>query len=602
MPILHILSGPGAGRAFEFSQPAILIGRDTACDFALTSRTVSRQHARIRRGDGDWLLEDLRSVNGTVLNGHRIGEPVRLADNDRIRIHDIVMAFHLQRPQIYDEEVAAPYQFPDSDVIEADGSGDRAGHYDSWLPRGRTVSAGSSDSSTSSLSPSSLSPGALAGGGAAGELESGTVVTKLDSRVFAPDRLDVNADVKLRALLEIARSLGSSLECDIVLGRILDSLFRVFPQAHRGYVLLADDPAGPIRTGAARHRGNPGDTISPIDSTLARRVMADGVAFCSGERADEEADEVMIFDDSRSVMCAPLVSPNHAALGVVQIESVEPNHRFRHQDLDVLASVAFLAGQAVENSRLHRMQLDLESRRRQMDLAANVQQRFLPQEPPKLAGYDFCHHYRAADFVAGDYFDYIELPDGRLAFAQGDVCGKGMAAALLMAHLCSDVRSSLLATSQPAAAMGRLNKHLARTLPPGSFVTLVLGVIDPRDHSLTLVNAAHMPPLRRSAAGEVGQLGAEEARLPLGADSDTEYVECVVELAPGDMIVCYTDGVSDAQNRAGQFYGADTIERLVKAGAENASSLLRCIIDDVSKFVAEQPQTDDVCLICWRRV
>lgn len=595
MPILHILSGPGAGRIFEFSQPDVLLGRDPGCDFSLPSRTVSRQHARIRRGADAWYLEDLRSVNGTVVNGRRVTGLVRLEDNDRIRIHDIVLAFYLRLP-------ATPARMNEAGEFLHESSGKSGGvlggawratpveisgptsYRDSWLDRGRTEPAGSEKDSTPV------------------ELESGTVVTKLDPRAYAAGKLDANADVKLRALLEIARSLGSSLDCDVVLGRILDSLFRIFPQSDRGYILLADDPNGPIRTSAAQHRGNPGDTISPIDSSLARRVIADGVAFLSGERASDEADEAMVFEEPRSVMCAPLISPSHSPLGVIQIESIEPNQRFTRQDLDVLASVAFLAGQAVENSRLHQIQLDLESRRRQMDLAASVQTRFLPQEPARLAGYEFHHHYRAADFVAGDYFDYIELPDGRLAFAQGDVCGKGMAAALLMAHLCSDVRSCLLATSQPAAALKRLNRHITRQLPQGSFITLLLGVIDPQQHTLTLVNAAHMPPLRRSASGEVSVLGAEQARPPLGAAPQIEYIECVVPLAPGDLVLCYTDGVSDAQNREGASYGVESIERVLRSNGPSAKDTVQAVINDLSRFVKDHPQTDDICLICLRRL
>jgi serine phosphatase RsbU (regulator of sigma subunit) len=584
MPILHVLSGPGAGRVFEFSQPEIVVGRDPHCDFTLSSRTVSRQHAAIRRRADAWYLEDLRSVNGTVVNGRRVTGPARLEDNDRVRIHDIVMAFYMRLPCApLDGDDMTSVSASESAPSEASGP---TGRGDSWLERARTEfsSNGAVREATSA------------------ELDSGTVVTKLDSRSYAPGNLEANADVKLRAVLEIARTLGSSLDCDVVLGRILESLFRIFPQSNRGYILLADDPTGPIRTSAARHQGNPSDTISPIDSSLARRVMADGVAFVSGERAADEADEAMVFDEPRSVMCAPLVSPSHAPLGVIQIESLEPNYHYSRQDLDVLASVAFLAGQAVENSRLHRVQLDLESRRRQMDLAASVQSRFLPQDPPRLEGYEFQHHYRAADYVAGDYFDYIELPDGRLAFAQGDVCGKGMAAALLMAHLCSDVRSCLLATSQPAAAVNRLNKRLSRQLPPGSFITLVLGVIDPRAHTLTLVNAAHMPPLRREAAtGDVAPLGAEYARPPLGIDSKTKYMECVVPLAPGDAVVFYTDGVSDAQNRAGASYGTESLERILRSHGGSARQLMGAVITDISGFVQDQPQTDDICLICCRR-
>src|SRR5690606_6680614 len=138
----------------------------------------------------------------------------------------------------------------------------------------------------------------------------------------------------------------------------------------------------------------------------------------------------------------------------------DARHVFTQQDLDVLVSVALLAGQAVEYAQIHHSLLDLDRQKRDLAMAKEVQQHFLPARRPEVPHYHFYDFYRPAEQVAGDYFDYIERPDGRLAMVLGDVAGKGVTAALLMARLCSDVRYALLTSPAPAEALRRLNEEI----------------------------------------------------------------------------------------------------------------------------------------------
>ena len=168
-----------------------------------------------------------------------------------------------------------------------------------------------------------------------------------------------------------------------------------------------------------------------------------------------------------------------------------------------------------------------------MAMARDMQLHFLPQRQPSLPNYQFFHFYRAAEEVGGDYFGYIPLPDGRLALALGDVSGKGVPAALLMARLCSDTRACLIDAATPAEGVARLNNEVLEPILGGRFVTFVLCVLDPIRHEVTIVNAGHPSPLlRRAESGKVFALGEAEKGMPLGFGVRDLDSQCTVPLEP----------------------------------------------------------------------
>ena len=203
------------------------------------------------------------------------------------------------------------------------------------------------------------------------------------------------------------------------------------------------------------------------------------------------------------MMCAPLVDSDGNSLGVIQIDTLDQRQRFQQDDLDVLASIASQAAIAVDNAQLHETALRQQAMERDLELAHKVQRGLLPAAPPPLPGYHFFDFYEPANQVGGDYYDYVELPDDRLAVVVGDVSGKGVSAALLMAKLSGEVRYCLASEPTPAAAMSRINASFSRSGWQDRFVTFVLAVLDVEKHELTLVNAGHMPPLLRQRQGAV---------------------------------------------------------------------------------------------------
>jgi len=340
MASLEIISGLNAGKVFALTDREMTVGRDVTCGIVLPYRTVSRSHARIMRMPDGYYIEDLQSVNGTAVNNKRIDRRTRLKHGDRVAVHDIILAFS-DPEESYDSTVVVP------------------------------VRPAAQQSPPPPATPQASAPS---------ERSSEHIVSSLDARSGAELRAELNAAVKLKAILDITHNLGSTLDTDAVLPRILDSLFRIFPQTDRGYILQMDARQGELVPKAIKHRSGDSDTISPISGTVAARVMTERTAFLSGDAPNDDRLEDMnhsIFEHQvRSVMCAPLMGPSHTPLGVVHVETSDARHVFTQQDLDVLVSVALLAGQAVEYAQIHHSLLDLDRQKRDLAMAKEVQQHF----------------------------------------------------------------------------------------------------------------------------------------------------------------------------------------------------------------------------------
>ena len=333
--------------------------------------------------------------------------------------------------------------------------------------------------------------------------------------------LEVGAQARLQAVLEIIHNLGRSLDAAVFLPNILDSLFEIFPQAERGYVLLVNPADGQL--------DSPGHQTSPWRSGKRPDVRADQPIGgqpghdrrrgdpeqrCRQRRQRQYSGQRQFVDDD-----GPFDGAFAARRwGLLHLEATDRDRRFVRADLEVLWSVGTVTGQAVEFARVHEARLTFDRRQRELDTAREVQLHFLPHVRPEVPGYCFFDYYQAAEDVGGDYFGYIPLADGRLAIAVGDVSGKGVSAALLMARLVQ--RSARIAwrfarrgrgrgTSEPGTgeydAERSIRDLFALRARPG------------RRHLLEVVNAGHPSPLR--CRGQVVEkLGLEEAGPPLGLD------------------------------------------------------------------------------------
>ncbi|HUY31407.1 MAG TPA: SpoIIE family protein phosphatase [Pirellulales bacterium] len=566
MALLQSLNGLNPGQQYPLSGQRAVMGRHPDCDIVLDVGAVSRQHAQILIVNDEFFVEDLESRNGTFVNGQLVRGRQLLRDNDRVKICDLLFSFHHGTPP-----------------ANGGDDGDRRPPSSSCSSVALVMDEGDGPSSNS------------------------TIMSTLDvrsSRGGTARETTVNPELKLRALLEISRNLSSTLTLDEVLPKILDSLFKIFLQADRGFVLLQEREGAPLIPKAVKHR-RPGheDTIR-ASRTIVNQAMTVKEAILSADAAsDSRFDSSQSIADFRirSMMCAPLVHSAGHALGVIQIDTLDQRTPFHQDDLDVLASVASQAVFAVENAQLHESALKRQALERDLELAHKVQQGFLPSAPPSLEGYEFFDFYEPANQVGGDYFDYVPLPGRRLAMIVADVSGKGMPAALLMAKLSAETRFTLVIEPDPAAVMNRLNAGFCGAGWEDRFVTMCLSVVDLATHEVRLVNAGHMPPFLRRANRLVEPVGADEAGIPLGVSADFEYTPYTLKLVPGESLALFTDGFSEAMNMENELYGLVRIEEQLRGEARGVRQLGERLLADVKRFVGKRSQADDMCLLCFGR-
>ena len=562
MAVLQTLQGVNPGQCFPLEGESAILGRHPDCDIVLESGAVSRQHARIVYLDGEYYIEDLESRNGTFVNGQLVLDRQLLGENDELGVCDLKFAFHLQ-PRSLDP-----------------------------------VSDGQAEAATGIEATALMIDDAQ-------PLASSTVMSKVDvSSGSSGLQLEVNTEAKLRALIEIWQSLGRALGLGQVLPKLLDSLFLIFVQADRGFIVLEDRNTGRLVPKAVKQRRS-GDTETiRISRTIINNVMSSKKAILSANAAADSrfdmAESIVDFQ-IRSMICAPLINSEGNALGVIQIDSLDQRTCFTREDLDVLAGVACHAAIAVENAELHEAAVREQALARELAVAHEVQQRLLPAGSPQVASYDFFEFYDAASELGGDYYDYVNLPDGRLGVVVADVSGKGISASLLTAKLSSETRYCLASEPSPGDAMARLNRAFCGHGWEDRFVTLVMCVLDPATHRVTIVNAGHLPPLLRDNLDQVAALGEDETRLPLGIEEDVEYPELTVELSPGSVVLLYTDGITEAMNHDGDLYGNGRLWQQFAADAGGVSAIGKGVLEDVKRFAGSRPQSDDMCLTCFGR-
>ncbi len=238
-----------------------------------------------------------------------------------------------------------------------------------------------------------------------------------------------------------------------------------------------------------------------------------------------------------------------------------------------------------------------------LDMARGVQRGFLPLELPKVPGYEFFAHYEAAQEVGGDYYDFISLPRNRVAVVLGDVAGKGVAAALLMAKLSADARFCMLTEPDPATAVKKLNSLMKQSVIADRFVTLIVAVLDSANHTVTLVNAGHPSPLiYTSDTRTVGDvISSDVAGLPLGILDDFTYASCQVSLQPGDSILAFTDGVTEAMDIEGNQLQMEGVHAAVQGASYSSRELGEQVVKVVKQFATGRSQHDDIALVGFGR-
>ncbi len=376
------------------------------------------------------------------------------------------------------------------------------------------------------------------------------------------------------------------------------------PAEDREIVWRALAPAEFPLLAAALERGQ---TVFSPDAHLGPRN------WLNVQPASDEQSEAVAYSDERLLAALPLVVKGES-FGVLLVEEGLGGRRFRDRRLEILNGVAQQIALAVQNDLFQQETVSRERLEMEVQLARQIQQAFVPETLPVPPGWDLAARWRTARQVGGDFYDIFELPDHRLGLFIADVADKGMPAALFMALTRTLMRAAVLQSDSPAEALRQVNDLLYPDCEQGMFVTAVYAVLDTETGRLTYANAGHNPPLsvhhaarpagKRAKAPRAGLKLQRLTRtgIALGVMEHAEISERSIDLFPGETLVFYTDGITEAFSPAEEIYGEERLlQVLVESKAESAGKLLDEIDADVTAFIADAPIADDLTMVAVRR-
>ncbi|HVF22698.1 MAG TPA: SpoIIE family protein phosphatase [Pyrinomonadaceae bacterium] len=550
---------------FPLGRLRITIGRSARNDLCIPDPFASRVHAEVRREGDEYLLQDLGSANGTLYNGATVDGAVHLTAGGRIQIGETEIIFD---DGTYNSSMGA--------TMITDNT--------SSLPEA-TIALASGDRTTSGLLE------AIEGARTQPEQVASTTVT---------DHKTKHGDL-LALISKVGVTLLSPATLSQTLEQVVSLVFEAVP-ADRCLIMMRDEGSEDLRVAVARLRDRVGDVgeIRVSRNVLDEVVIRGNSVLTSDAQHDPRfASGTMVLQGVRSVLAVPL-GVEHKVFGIIYADSPIAEGRFTEDHLKVLATLASVAAIRVENATLVETRLERERLERELALASEIQQRFQPTAPPQIEGYELQGISFPCYEIGGDYYDFIEREDGRLVIALGDVSGKGTAAALLMSSLHAAVHAQSASHDSIVATISAVNRYLADNIPANRFVTLFYAELDPESGALSFLNAGHNPPLIVHAAGTVEQLSS--GGLPLGIKRDAEYREGRTLLQRGDVLVIYSDGVTEANSPTGEEFGATRLYEVVSRNVNASAAGIRDRIESsLTKFAQGTSAADDITLVIVKR-
>jgi phosphoserine phosphatase RsbU/P len=523
----------------------ITLGRSGANELSYPDDIgLSRQHLALTGRDGNWTVEDLKSKNGTLLNGVRIEKPMPFLPGDRISAGHLTIEF------------ADPGQATHNTVVFVDN--------------------------TEEFSNSAT-----------------TVVASLDG-VLGPQADDLNkthvlqGSPQMRALIRAGRELACHRPLAELFPLIMDLSVEAV-MAGRGVLMTLDGEDLNVR--AARGEG------FKISTTVRDRVINEKASLLVRDaQLDQNLREHMSIVEQkvRSMIAVPLQT-NDRVIGLIYVDTPNTIREFTREDLNLLTVMANVAAIRIEHARLNEIEEAERAMAKEMHQAALIQQGLLPSSAPATEGLDIAAKAVASRSVGGDYFDFIKYPDGRVAIMVGDVAGKGMPAALLMSSLQARVHVVFEEPDDLAKKMARLNKSTCASCPDNRFITFFTCIVDATSGKVVFTNAGHNPPLVVRAKG--GYQALEGGGMILGILPMAQYQESEIILEQGDVLVLFSDGVTEAVDPEDHDFGEERLAKLVASMRDRpAAEIVQEVHRAVHAFTQGAPPADDITVVIARRV
>jgi sigma-B regulation protein RsbU (phosphoserine phosphatase) len=549
------------------------IGRSSRNDICLNDPFASRLHAEVRREGDHVLFVDMGSANGSYLNGQRVSGSVRLNPMDRVRIGETEIEYQTDEQQ---HAQSTPTVYLSGAALQA-------------LPAD-TITTNVGNRTTSDLISSIQSASKMQG------------ATLSAPRASAGARAALATEgVGRRDLLSIVSMVGVALlpktSLEETLKGTIDMVFQAIP-AERGFLFLKENDNLICKIARAGQVALPANMQVQISRSITNKVLKEGDSVLTSDAAHDprfQAQHSIVLSQIRSVMAVPLFS-GEETIGMVYVDN-PLDDRFSKEDLDVLTTIASVASIKIEHEQLLEERLEKRRMEEELKVASEIQMRLQPVAPPKLDGWDMTGVSFPCREIGGDYYDFIQTKkDSGLVIALGDVSGKGTGAALLMSSLHAAVRAQTQTSFSICEVMCEINQYIYENTPSNKFVTLFYGKIEPVAGALAYSNAGHNPPILVRASGETLRL--DVGGLPIGMMQGSTYREGQVDLQPGDVLVIYSDGITESVDGAGEEFGEDRLLEVVLRNVGRSASGIRDRIEEVlSRFVGSAAPVDDMTLM-----
>src|ERR1041384_125637 len=586
MPDLIVKYPDRAPDTFHLGRLRITIGRSARNDLCIPDPFASRVHAEVRREGDQYVLQDLGSANGTLYNGDRVEHVVALASGGRIQIGETEIEF-------FDQTSGAPVATmindmpsppPDATIALDSGHRTTSGLLEA-IEGARTQKPGEIKRATTVLAQQRAQP---------------SLASRPQVAPTPTASVDQHGDL-LALISKVSVTLLAPATLDETLQQVTALVFEAVP-ADRCLIMIRDEKMGELQVRVAQLRENKGNIGEiRVSRSIIEEVVGQGRSVLTSDAQHDPRfmSSTMTIQGIRSVLAVPL-GVGDRIFGLIYADSPLAEARFTQDHLTVLTTLASVAAIRVENARLVEEQIDRERLERELNLAREIQQRFQPTSPPIVPGFELQGISFPCYEIGGDYYDFIERPDGRLIIALGDVSGKGTSAALLMSSLHAAIHAQITAHQSLCEMISAVNRYLADTIPPNRFIPLFCAELDRETGLLNFINAGHNPPLIVHTAGTMEQLGA--GGMPLGILPPAPYREGRSQPHPGDALVIYSDGVTETVNQAGEEFGPLRLYDVVARNLDSTASGIRDKIEAaLTKFAQGTASVDDITLVIVKR-
>jgi serine phosphatase RsbU (regulator of sigma subunit)/pSer/pThr/pTyr-binding forkhead associated (FHA) protein len=415
----------------------------------------------------------------------------------------------------------------------------------------------------------------------------------------APPKQTMAPTALLETVADIAREIVQDKPIEAVLDTILEMCVDK-TGAERAAIMLLDED-GNLSPQAYLSKARLHSKFA-ISSSIARKAIEENQAILIKDVAGDDniqMSESIASLKIRSAICTPLWN-GERTVGVMYVDTTKPDRQFGEIDLLFFSSLSGMIAEKIQNAMLADIAREKRRLDAELEIATEIQNRLFPAEIPRVEGFDLSAFNRSCTEVGGDYFDIIPA-DGRIGIAIADVAGKGIGAAMLMSNLQAMLQVRSVETPDPGELLKRMNLDLIKRVGEGRFITLFYLTLDPETGRMRYSNAGHNPPYRLDKNGDISAL--EVSGMPLGILPDINYENSETELGPGEVLLLYSDGISECMNKAGDLFGEERLKQVLSESAGgDAHSIRGAIFSAVDTFRENEPYSDDMTLIVLKRV